>query len=363
MLKRTNIETTNNDRIQIILACIIFSLMLIISLFNYGNADYEHYNNIYNEVSKENLNQSFDSEIGFNLFILLAKSVGIKYQFFRGFYLLIACLLTARGIYKLTNNYGYALCCYLVYPFLIEMVQMRQFFAFSLVLTGLTFFTKQNIKTIYKALIYVGFVILASTQHITAIVYLVLLLCLLPNEKLLKIIVYGLFVALALVFATKNKLYAFVVKLLKENTELVYRFNTILAYINNPNISIIDFYRLVILAFTSIILTSSLKVSKQEDLMIKKLIIISIVFSPFLLLDLNCSRFFRQMLVFYYIGLSHISDKKYKLLLPLMLSILFFFDQLTPVVKHHWINVTLASVKSNYILGPIFTPILAILSF
>src|SRR5699024_6560718 len=102
----------------------------------------------------------------------------------------LATGLVFSTINRYSPNIQFVYFFYMLYPLFMDAVQMRNYLAFSLVAFSIRYLI-EDFK--YKRTKYIIFVLLASTIHITSLMYLLLLLTTLKNRK---IIYYYIFVVL-----------------------------------------------------------------------------------------------------------------------------------------------------------------------
>ncbi len=139
--------------------------------------------NYINEFSNISLSNAVKEPL-YVLFVYFFNSLGISYELYHAISSAIVILIIGCTTYKFAINYNLALGLFLVYPFALYAVQIRNFYAFSICMIALTFLNKNtessNGRSWFKKnkneLLYVIFVIFASLIHSAYIIFLIFLL-------------------------------------------------------------------------------------------------------------------------------------------------------------------------------------------
>lgn len=169
----------------------IYAIFLIVFLwvlfaFQYGNADYFSYENMYQHFAVYDTSNSF-SNIGYKILCRVFFSFGIKYDQFLVIEATVGLLIIAYVIFKNCKYPGIVLVLYTIYPYIMDTVQIRNFLAESIILLGISLYINQ---AEFRGYIHMGIcLVIASLIHVSALVYLVLLLIPALKKKYLKIII------------------------------------------------------------------------------------------------------------------------------------------------------------------------------
>lgn len=178
-------------------AALLFIFDWIIFSFNRGNADYIPYMQIFNQAQ---ISMGFDfiSESGWQLLCVFSRDfLHIGYEGFRILVSTIALILLYRGAIHYTRNIALFLALFNVFPVFLCVVQLENFLAFSVVFYGLRFLEKKKVSNL---LVYVLFVLLATTIHLSSLFYILFLLAVyIDNSKLTKIVFIWCIVGIGLV--------------------------------------------------------------------------------------------------------------------------------------------------------------------
>ena len=156
------------------LTVINFALMWVMMGWSFGNADYENYLSRYEQGFLDPL------EFLYSAFQGLARGIGLNYQ---GFLIIMSLLFLGIRFFvilKMTARPNLVLGLWLVFPFLMDIVQLRQFYAMSLVLLGVYFLFARERYPAVKYLICVGTAFFIQNS---AIFYVLLLIPWLLRDK------------------------------------------------------------------------------------------------------------------------------------------------------------------------------------
>jgi len=147
------------------------SVLLIIFMWilfwgNYYNHDYEVYFNLYNTngIYAETI------EFGFIFLINLGNLLNMNYHTFLSTIYIGCLILIHTTVKKYTSNFNLVYLFYFFTPFLVDIIQIRNFIAMSLVIYSINFLFEEK-NTLFLVLI-----LFAATFHRQALVYLTLVL-------------------------------------------------------------------------------------------------------------------------------------------------------------------------------------------
>lgn len=223
-----------------IISTLLFFLMWGLFGWNYWNADYMMYKNMYGiPISELNF---FGYEGGYSFLIFCCRSIGFN---FHQFYILISAIVLLL-IFRFFDAFSYLpaflTVCFFWFFFPLQFVLFRNFIAFSIMLQGLIPVLKNEKYSNEK---YIFFVLLASTIHISSLFYLVFLLGFRKSKikiKTISLLVVGLLIVLLL---SHNYVFS-VLSLIHEKKVLFYRtsLSLFLAYsfIQILNLFVINYF-------------------------------------------------------------------------------------------------------------------------
>ena len=152
--------------------------MWVLYGWNTGNADYMNYNIAYYYNAVSNINWS--KEVGFQLLCKLFYKFGLQYNQFLVIISIIGLLLITSTVRRYTKNVAFILATYFIFPFMLDVVQVRNFMAMAIVVFALRFLIERKKWGEVKYIILVMF---ASTIHYIALFYFLFLLTKVRNTK------------------------------------------------------------------------------------------------------------------------------------------------------------------------------------
>lgn len=282
---------------------VIFLLFCFVMFRVDDSPDIINYQYMYNSLHQK--------EGGFSLIINLCNKLGWTYFQFQKFYYLISFSILNLALYRLSSqiNSVYVFVGYFLYPFLLNLVQMRNFMVLSIVTYAFSicYSEENNTKRLFKWAVLIG---LAATQHILALAYLPF--CFLMNHhsilKKLSFFVGGV----TIVF-------------IPFRAKIVLMINAVLSSLgvhdnridgfDNP--SILGLLMTLFFAFLMVLVVvlgyNLLKEAKKDSKFIefvKNLFIYSICFWPFYLINGNYTRLIQNFSVIFYVFFVFLIKKK-----------------------------------------------------
>lgn len=155
-----------------------FLFMWILFGWNTGNADYFNYQHIYKSIDLYGRYKGV--EFGYEFVCRIAVAIGLSYNGFLVFYSFIGLSLITSTARKYTNNLSFVFVLYFIYPFLLDIVQIRNFMSMAIIIYATRYLVADTKKDYIK---YIIFVILASTFHVSAFFYMIFLLVRIKSRK------------------------------------------------------------------------------------------------------------------------------------------------------------------------------------
>ncbi|WP_176706032.1 EpsG family protein [Paenibacillus hemerocallicola] len=154
---------------------VLFIFMWILFGWNTGNADYFGYEQTYYSLESYNgFNVYFaEYEIGYRFVYKLAHAFGMNYNTFLIVYSLIGLMLISNTILKYSAKPSYVMALYLIYPFLMDIVQIRNFMSMAIIIFAARYLFSSRKGDLFR---YVLFVLLAASFQVVGLFYLILLL-------------------------------------------------------------------------------------------------------------------------------------------------------------------------------------------
>ena len=162
-----------------LLAVSLLCFMWVLFWGNQATPDTPRYLALYNSVGSGTL----DIEPGFALLMQLSVGAGLSYTAFVALLSLVGLGLIHATVRHFTSNWNYVYALYLIYPFLFDAIQIRNFLAVSIVTFAARYLTARR----RGLLAFVALVLVASTIHVIALFYLILLLA--TSERLRTLVI------------------------------------------------------------------------------------------------------------------------------------------------------------------------------
>ena len=143
-------------------------------------------------------------EIGYRGLEKIASFLSMDYLTFRMIISALGILLIHQTVKRLTNNRTAFYLLYFIYPFLLDVVQTRNFLAMSIFIFAVPYLLSDKKRDLIK---YILFIIIASSIQITAIVYLPIVLFIRKRKSILfKILIIEGIVFLILISLNQSAL-------------------------------------------------------------------------------------------------------------------------------------------------------------
>ena len=142
---------------------ITFLFAWILIAGNYQNADYGQY------VQRYGWGKDILVDFGFSFLCQFFLNFGFEYQGFKAVVSFICLLMIFRSINKLSPYSSFGAALFLLFPFVIDVTQFRNFIAYSIVFYAIPFLFHEGRNNVIK---YVIIVLLASSIHATSLFYL-----------------------------------------------------------------------------------------------------------------------------------------------------------------------------------------------
>lgn len=348
-----------------VLFYITFIFLWILMAFNYNNADYKMYENLYNLYG--NSSNLMSAEILFQLFCKLGCYFGINYKVFIIIYSTITILLLASSFKNLTNNCNLVVGLYMIFPFLLDAVQIRHFMAIALIIFGLKYLITDNNKDIWK---YIVCNIIAIGFHYVAAYFLlfiivkffnnkkVLLFCILLDLILVMLIISGIGVTILGYFLPARKVEAYFLNYEFKTSNLIMFVATIIQIL-----TVIYAYILKSIwqkRYNNKIYEENDNIEREKRTvdLILKINNLSLLLIPTFFFNIQLFRISRTILILDYVLLSITLGKKNRkddillLAFTFIVIILFFYLR---VIQNDVFDITAgALVNYNYLLEKLF---------
>lgn len=370
LIKNRN-KINKKEMIFVLIFIYLLFLMWTFYTFSYDNADYQSYKTSYE--NSMNITDEKPQDLGFYYLSVFFRTIGFSYNGFLGVISFICIVLLGLTINRYSRARNFTLILYIIFPFFFDVVQVRNFFAASLIIYSIRFLEEKSKKNILLFMIFIG---TAFLFHTIALVYLLFLLVFIQNKKKMIFLVSSISI-FSSVFLLSS------IQLLRNSTFALFlmRINPRILWYLSDNLNFSTRILFVIYIITILFLSSisykrialsneSILANKMpliEDDFIKKndflykLAIISVIFIVFVILDPTLFRTFRNILLIHYMIYSNLRSS-YKFdntfyfifikVCALSLAILSFWNFLYRDV-YMYNYVTMALLQSNTIITAI----------
>lgn len=184
------------------IAILIFMFAWILVGWNYDSPDMENY------VWKYEASDSWfgalvgtnSVEPGYSFLCYLGNELGLSFMTFKQILAAISYFLISCFVFRVGKSYALIAACYLASFFLIDVIQIRNFFAMSVLLFGFRYLLGSKIDKI-DTVKYVLCVLVASSIHISMVFCLLFLIGRKPiNVWLILVLVSAVFLLKASIF-------------------------------------------------------------------------------------------------------------------------------------------------------------------
>jgi len=271
---------------------LLFAWMWILFTFNHANADFKMYRSIYyGTLSVSSI------ESGFYLLCKIFRNLGFTYNMFLGVYSFVGLTLISKTIFKYSNNKSLVLGLYFIFPFVFDVIQIRNFMAFAIVIYSLKYLIDKDNINIKR---YILLILIASMFHSFALIALAFIFLNKFHSSKVKLAVF--LSILFIVIILRNGL---LVDLLSKivNSEKVAAYFVDSRYMPGLKTSLLS---ILICLLMYIISYLTYKKTKNDFSNITyQIFILVLVLIPLLFYNATIMRFPREMLLLLYIAFSN----------------------------------------------------------
>ncbi|MBP3742142.1 MAG: EpsG family protein [Treponema sp.] len=313
-MKTINSITIRKDDV---ISILILVFLWILFGFNTKTADSENYRFFYEAL--KDTNYVFGLEPGFALFMRVSNKLKLNYTQFLCLYSFIGLCFFWNYIKRYSRNTPIVVFLYGLFPYFFQIIQIRFFMSSMISLWSFHFLIEKKKKYIFN---FVLFIFIATLFHVTAIFYLLMLLTLLPWNKIIKYEMIIMIICLLILILGISIVSHFIPKILiYVNGEKHTRFATKLFFL--------FFY------FSLSYIIISLKKHKREynrkfDDFACKSLVISIIYYVFIWFSMDFTRPLETVFINYYLLIintyhfkQNIYSRKNELSVSFVYSILF----------------------------------------
>uniref|UniRef100_UPI00405605A8 EpsG family protein n=1 Tax=Acetatifactor sp. TaxID=1872090 RepID=UPI00405605A8 len=161
-IKRSKVQS------QKILEYIICLLLIVIMGLNTYNVDMKNYVNLFHLIQAGVWPNGIEK--GFLLLLYLANKLNLQYYDVVCICAIVGTLLVVKGIRKYTDNIWPVLLCYFIFPFFLDVIQIRNFMAMAIFIYGTQFLLEKNKIGLIK---YIITILISASFHNLSYIYLI----------------------------------------------------------------------------------------------------------------------------------------------------------------------------------------------
>jgi len=293
----------------------ILTLLIISFLLGRGANTPDTYNYYIGYVNSLHLNLNETFEPGYLILQKISHYFKLDYVSFRLLLSFLCFLLIRSTIIKFTSNPHFVYLYFLLFLIFINTEQIRNFFAFSIIVYGFRFLINNSLRGKIK---YLVTVLLACTIHITSLIYIIFIFVSFKNRKyFIRLIVITTLFLCIFIYIGGNNL-SFIREIINSFDSGSGKYD---AYIEGQTklgflyAFLLHFYNIYIVSYSrNILKASNLDTNKNAFVeLIYWINLISIVFFPLFMLNLQFIRLVRNLLIVNYIVFSFLPRSSVKL--------------------------------------------------
>lgn len=286
LLKKTSFDD--------VFGTIICLLITIVLVFSPCEIDSNGYQIVFYDTSGTNFLQI---EIGFYLLMQFAKFLGVNYWGFRAGVIVLSFILINNSIRRLNSDKFKFWCVFSIFPMLYITITIRFLLAMSVMLLGLSFLLTMKEK-IRARIVFVILTIIGTFFHISTMLFLLLLVPhIFDDKKFKKIMIIFLVFEVFALFAF-NKVASFV-------TSFITFFRSLVTYYT-INLNIIDWMQFmvvygILVVITYYVIKPSFNCTSQDIkhsfLLKKNISITNFLLVGLVILNSTFSRYFQASII------------------------------------------------------------------
>jgi len=149
-----------NSRISFFL---LFLLLWMLFGWSYGNADYLAYASSYDNLSY--FNNFSEGTLGLKILFSFFSSIGLSYQSFLIIISFSGLALIAHTIRKYSNYGGFVFLLYFIFPYLLDIVQVKNFIVTALIVYAVHYLVSEEKGSVIKYILIGNCSVMLSKVH------------------------------------------------------------------------------------------------------------------------------------------------------------------------------------------------------
>lgn len=342
-------KKVNSKKIVCLISGVVLTIIAV-ALFagNNENPDYQNYYNMYMDGGI-----SFEDGLLKTALSFLFMKLGMPYQVFFAMLSAICIFLIWNTINYYSAGNSLVFLLYLIYPFFLDIVQIDNTIAYSIVLNALRFLDDKNKRR--GATKYICVVLVAALFHPIALIYLIFLLKYVSSEKMFMFMGAGIFVCLFGFSSILPKIIQCIPVLNLFSVQLGYYVSFASEFGLNLQSGMFKYLVISISVYLFCLFKyRELKKNNMDgrrDKTMVQLFFLLIVLLPLITVSSEFTRIVRNMWILYYCFLlkPNVVKKKYVFILgAITLSVFLFFHDLGPG-SYYFEKVTKSILENNII--------------
>ena len=336
--------------------------MWVLYWSNNYNPDYIEYLRMYKSMEVGASIFSPEREFGYGILMKIFVTIGLDFDVFIMIDTFICYCLIHSTVKKYCDNYNYVYLLYFIFPFFIDVVQIRNFIVMSILIYSIRYLIEDyNIANIK----YLFLILIASTIHIFALAYIPFILIKIDKNKYLirGIIFFTIFNNLIVLLNDRH--IPFVDTILTS----IFRYDKIIFWLNSrTNWGFLVSWFMQIFSFSLVYF--SIKLLRNHSQIIKEnklnsyykhikfievvylINLISFIYFPLYILGSTYTRLIRNVLVLNYTSFAIINDyeKGQKRLMFNSLVIIYVLFHFISQLYIPYKDIIINSILQNNIL-------------
>lgn len=282
---------------------LLLAFMFLLMAYSYGNADYstyEMYFKIYGNdisVSVLLLNNGL-----FKILCAIFTKLGLTYRELLIFMTLVGFINLYTVANKFLTNKNLVFAMYFIYPFLMDITQIRNFVAMTFLIKGCVYLIKEE-KMIKGCIMFCVYDIIASLFHITFVFYFVLLLVKFINKDNFKYFAPVLLFIEIILFNVAQSFIAILTNI--EKTEFYF----------NENIDIGTLIIIIIYFICNILIMSNISCRLKNELWVSEIYKINFMMLltiPVIYHSFEFVRLYRNIFFLNYVAIAYLCQVKFR---------------------------------------------------
>lgn len=325
----------------------LFVLGMMYSMV-YGNADTDGYKMEYEHCLRKKIFSAFDEPL-WDILQIFFRKMHFSFEAFRFVLFIICIFLICSTVSKITEEKNIILSLYFVFPFIIDMAQMRNFVASSLVVFGFQFLFREEKK--YR-LYFTACVLASGFIHTVMWGYLILLLVCFIDLRVILYSIMGImafcFLNMKIIPVIVTRLYSnikghFLIKYIERGT------------ISNRGIIIVGIYFFFLAAFSLLVWYSRTRLTEcngesylRINIIAKSCLVLSMSYI-LVWFSMDFIRIFRNFtIIFFAFFWEETRNIKYQLLLRFLIVVLAIISCYLFICWDFTDTVFLPAFQNNY---------------